>query len=380
MPNDEREKKPAFLAEQGPLASEAPVASPARDADSSAEREETVKCLVWDLDCTLWDGILLEDERVRLRPGIRETLAKLDQRGVLHSIASRNDRETAMARLRDFDLAHFFLYPQIGWQAKPLSVARILEELRLGPGALAFIDDDPFERDQMLYAHPAMRVFDACEAARLAELPDFRPRFVTADSRRRREMYQSDIERRVAEEGFQGPQEDFLARLDMRFSIARARRGDLERAEELTVRTHQLNSTGYTYSYEELDRLRVSPGHRLWIAELEDRYGSYGKIGLALLELGAQAWTIKLLLMSCRVMSRGVGSVFLQMLMRAARRAGVKLRAEFVPTKANRQMYVTLRFAGFREIGGQTGVLLLEHECAEDLALPSHVRVEMEEE
>ncbi|MBP6876199.1 MAG: HAD-IIIC family phosphatase [Candidatus Eisenbacteria bacterium] len=374
MSHDEREKNPA------PFAARAPQSTPAPDGDSSAEREETVKCLVWDLDRTLWDGILLEDERVRLRPGIRETLTELDRRGILHSIASRNDPETAMARLRDFDLAHFFLYPQIGWRAKPLSIARILEDLRLRPGALAFIDDDPFERDQMLHAHPAMRVFDACEAARLVELPAFRPRFVTADSRQRREMYQRDIERRIAEEEFQGPQEDFLARLDMRFSIARARQGDLERAEELTVRTHQLNSTGYTYSYEELDRLRVSPAHRLWIAELEDRYGSYGKIGLALLELGPQAWTIKLLLMSCRVMSRGVGSVFVQVLLRSARKAGVTLRAEFVPTRANRQMYVTLRFAGFREIDGQTGVLLLEHDCTQDLALPPHVRVELEEE
>jgi FkbH-like protein len=71
------------------------------------------------------------------------------------------------------------------------------------------------------------------------------------------------------------------------------------------VRTNQLNTTGYTYSYAELEALRRSPGHLLLVAGLEDRFGGYGKIGLALVEKGAEFWTLKLLLMSCRVMSRG---------------------------------------------------------------------------
>src|SRR5262249_47371716 len=152
------------------------------------------------------------------------------------------------------------------------------------------------------------------------------------------------------ESDYRGPSVDFLRTLEMRFEIEEARDTDLERAEELTVRTHQLNTTGYTYSYEELDAYRRSDRHQLLIAGLTDRFGPYGKIGLTLVECGERVWTIKLLLMSCRVMSRGVGSVLLGYLMEQARDAGVPLRAEFKSNGRNRMMYVTYRFAHFQEV------------------------------
>jgi FkbH-like protein len=116
------------------------------------------------------------------------------------------------------------------------------------------------------------------------------------------------------------------------------------------VRTNQLNTTGRPYSYEELDALRVSPGHSLLIAGLEDRFGTYGKIGLSLVDRDDGVWTIRLLLMSCRVMSRGVGTTLLNEIQRGARDAGVRLQAEFVENDRNRMMYMTYRFAGFREV------------------------------
>ncbi|HKV10475.1 MAG TPA: hypothetical protein VJ725_20205, partial [Thermoanaerobaculia bacterium] len=144
--------------------------------------------------------------------------------------------------------------------------------------------------------------------------------------------------------------EEFLATLGMIFTIAPCREEDLKRAEELTVRTNQLNTTGYTYSYEELDALRKSPRHKLLISSLEDRHGTYGKIGLTLIEMDEAVWTVKLLLMSCRVMSKGVGMIMIHHVLRMAKEAGVKLRAEFVSNDRNRQMLITYRFAGFKEV------------------------------
>jgi FkbH-like protein len=345
---------------------------PPSGADAHAA---AVKCLVWDLDHTMWEGILLEDPRVSLRPAAREVLETLDRRGILHSIASRNDPERALAQLRAFGLDDYFLHPQIGWEPKPASLRAIAAELNIGLGALAFIDDDPFERDQVRHSLPCVRVFDALELERLPRLADFRPRFITEDACERRRMYRDEIERREAEATFDGPPESFLATLEMRLTIASAAAGDLERAEELTQRTHQLNSTGYTYSHAELDRLRGSPDHQLLIAALTDRYGSYGKIGLALLECAPEAWTLKLLLVSCRVMSRGVGSLLLKDLLARARRAGVCLRAEFIPTATNRPMLVALRFAGFREIATRDGVAILEAPVATEAPAPAHVEI-----
>src|SRR3954447_23818420 len=251
-----------------------------------------VKCVIWDLDNTVWDGILLEDAAVILRPRVAHTLKTLDERGILHSIASRNDHDAAMARLREMGLDEYFLYPQINWGSKASSVAQIAKDLNLALDAFAFVDDQPFEREEVAFSHPGVLCVDSAHLDDLLDRPEFNPRFITEDSRLRRRMYQADIRRNSEEAEFVGPKEEFLATLGMIFTIAPCREEDLKRAEELTVRTHQLNTTGYTYSYEELDELRRSPHHQLLISSLEDRHGTYGKIGLTLIEMGEGIWTV----------------------------------------------------------------------------------------
>ncbi|HEU5474644.1 MAG TPA: HAD-IIIC family phosphatase [Actinophytocola sp.] len=338
----------------------------------------TVKCVVWDLDNTVWDGILLEDGAVTPRPEVVEVIRTLDERGILNSIASRNDHGAAMAKLEELDLAEYFLYPQINWGNKSDSVRAVADAINIGIDALAFVDDQAFERDEVSFAHPAVLCIDAVDAKRIPDMPRMRPRFVTSDSRERRQLYRSDARRRDAEQTHQGTAEEFLAALDMCFRIAPARERDLQRAEELTVRTNQLNATGYTYSYDELDAFRRSPDHDLFVAELTDTYGGYGKIGLALVERGRECWTVKLLLMSCRVMSRGVGTVLLNYLIQRAHAAGVPLRAEFVPTDRNRAMFVTYKFAGFREIAANGEIRVLEHDGARVPGFPPYMAVIVE--
>ncbi|MDX2939097.1 HAD-IIIC family phosphatase [Streptomyces ipomoeae] len=347
-------------------------------ADAAAMKPGRVKCLVWDLDNTVWDGVLLEGDELTLRPGVAEAIAELDRRGVLQSVASKNEHDAAMAKLTEFGLDGYFLYPQIGWNPKSGSVARIAELLNIGIDSLAFIDDQGFERDEVGFAHPDVLCVDAAEltpTGELLDLPAFNPKFVTDESRRRRSMYQAAAERARQEEEFTGTGEEFLAGLDMVFTIARAGVEDLQRAEELTVRTHQLNSTGRQYSYEDLRELAGSEDHLLLVARLEDRYGTYGTIGLALVEKGRETWVVKLLLMSCRVMSRGVGTVLLNHIMRLARDAGARLEADFVPTDRNRIMYVTYRFAGFTETARGGDAVTLTAPDAEVPAPPGYLRV-----
>lgn len=326
------------------------------------KEKQSIKCVVWDLDNTVWDGILLEDPEVRLRPHVVHILKTLDERGILHSIASRNDHGLAMAKLREFGLEEYFLYPQINWNSKAASVAQIAKDINIGLDAVAFIDDQPFEREEVAFTHGQVLCIDSATLDDLLDRDEFSPRFITDDSKIRRRMYLADIARNREEAEYVGPKEEFLATLGMIFTIAPCREEDLKRAEELTVRTHQLNTTGYTYSYEELDELRRSPGHRLLISSLEDRHGTYGKIGLTLLETGPEVWSVKLLLMSCRVMSKGVGMIMIHHVLRMAKAAGVRLRAEFVSNDRNRQMLITYKFAGFREVERVGEVAIMEND------------------
>ncbi len=334
-----------------------------------------VKCVVWDLDHTIWDGILSEDKAVALKPGVREAIEVLDARGILHSVASRNNFKPAMARLREFGLADYFIFPQIHWNPKSGSVRAIADRIGIGLDTLAFVDDQPFERAEVGETLPEVLCLDAAEAPGLPARPEMQPLFITEDSRNRRQMYRADIQRQSAEEEFKGVKEEFLSGLNMRFHISRAAGNDLQRAEELTVRTHQLNSTGYTYSYEELEAFSHSAAHQLLIASLEDRFGTYGKIGLALIATQPGLWTIKLLLMSCRVISRGVGTVLLNFIMNRARQNQVRLQAELVPTDRNRMMHVTYKFAGFKLVGNSGEAQLFESNLANIQDVPAYLQL-----
>jgi FkbH-like protein len=338
-----------------------------------------IKCVVWDLDNTLWDGVLLEDEHVTPRQAVVEHIHRLDRVGVLNSVASKNDHDTAMARLRALGLEELFLHPQINWNAKSESIRRIASALNLGLDAFAFVDDQEFELAEVAHGVPEVTRVDVAELEEALARPEFHPRFVTDESATRREMYRAQLVRDELETGFAGTNEEFLAGLEMTFTIASARREDLQRAEELTVRTNQLNSTGRTYSYDELDALRESDDHLLLVASLTDKFGSYGKIGLALVEKDGAVWHLRMMLMSCRVMSRGVGMVLLNHIMRLAKEAGAAVRADFVETGRNRMMQITYAFAGFREVSRDGDAVVLEADLETVQPPPAYVRLELEE-
>ena len=343
---------------------------------NTGENRKSVKCVVWDLDDTLWSGTLLEGDSVQLRSGIPEIIRTLDERGILQSIASKNDSESALTQLRKFGLADYFLYPQISWSSKSSGVQQIVTALNIATDSVAFIDDQPFERDEVNSVLPEVLCLDAASLDQLLQMPEMIPRFITSESRLRRQMYLTDLERKNAETAFTGPAEEFLASLKMEFSIQRAQEADLQRLEELTQRTHQLNTTGYTYSYDELSDFLRSPQHLLLVAELKDRYGTYGKVGLALVELKGDHWNIKLLLMSCRVMSRGVGAVLLTFITRLAIASKVRLRAEFISTDRNRMMYVTYKFNNFREIERNGKLIVFENPLLNTPDFPDYIKIE----
>jgi FkbH-like protein len=312
------------------------------------------KCIIWDLDNTVWNGVLL------------------DLRGILHSIASRSDPTRALARLAALGVRDYFLAPQVDWDAKSAQVSRIADALRLSPDSFAFIDDDPFERDEVAAAHPGILCLSPEAVGSLAQRPDFSPASVSREARLRRASYRTEQARQTAERDFGGPPSEFLAGLDLSLSIAPASESSLARAEELVLRTHQLNSTGITYSGDEIASMARDRNYRVLLARLTDRYGDYGVVGLAIVELKREAWTIKLLLVSCRVISRGVGAELLRFVVERAQAAGARLAADFIPNDVNRMTFIAFRLAGFRP---EPGTMRLVYDGRPVMAPPPHLRL-----
>ncbi|MGP3987792.1 HAD-IIIC family phosphatase [Streptomyces sp. 3N207] len=313
----------------------------------SEKATTTVKCLVWDLDNTLWQGTLLEDGEVRLADEIREVIAELDDRGILQAVSSKNDFEPAWERLVQLGVAEYFVLAEIGWGPKSDAVRSIAEQLNFAHRTVAFIDDQPTERAEVEFHLPEVRCYPAELAAELTALPEFTPATRTVDSGKRRQMYQANFRRDAERAEFTGPDEAFLRSLDLELRIMRATGTELSRVEELTQRTSQMNATGVHYSDEELRGLLASEDHEVLVATLTDRFGTHGAIGVLLLEKRPAAWHLKLLATSCRVVSFGVGAVILNWLASEAADAGAHLLADFRRTDRNRMMEIAYRFAGF---------------------------------
>jgi FkbH-like protein len=347
------------------------------NVETQSVNQKTIKCVVWDLDNTLWNGVLLEDDDVNLKDNVVGIIKTLDNRGILQSVASKNDYAQAMAKLEDLGLDEYFLYPQIHWNSKVYSIQQIAKLINIGMDTIAFVDDQPFELENVSFSLPEVLCIHAANLEPLLDMPEMNPRFITEDSKQRRLMYLSDIKRQKVESEFVGSQAEFLATLNMHFTIASAKEEDLQRAEELTVRTNQLNTTGYTYSYDELNQFRQSDQYKLLIASLTDKYGTYGKIGLALVECQESLWTIKLLLMSCRVMSRGVGAVMLNYIIKLAKDNNVRLCAEFVANNRNRMMYIAYKFAGFKEVEKKRDRVVLENDFKRIQPYPNYMQVDI---
>jgi FkbH-like protein len=334
-----------------------------------------VKCLVWDLDDTLWDGVVLEGDRPVPRPEAVAALKALDERGILHAVASRGDHEVALAHLAEHGLDRMFCALEVGWGPKSEAVRRIARGLNIGLDTIAFTDNDVVERAEVAAALPQVRCYPAEQVGSLASLPEFRTGTVTAESRRRRESYLTERERTEAEQRFDGSAAQFLASLDLELTVVPATEADLDRARELTVRTHQLNTTGITYDLDELRALCASSEHDVLVARLRDRFGDYGTVGLAVVaHLGDDA-VLELLLMSCRVMSRGVGSALLGDIVRDAVERRRRPVARFLRTPVNKVMLVTLRFAGFEVVERDGDRMLLARTSPDPLPVPAHVRL-----
>ncbi|ASW54768.1 HAD family hydrolase [Plantactinospora sp. KBS50] len=309
---------------------------------------KTVKCVVWDLDNTLWQGTLVEDPEVVLVERIRSVVETLDARGILQSVASKNDHEPAWAALERLGLGEYLVLPQISWGPKSTAVRVIADRLNFAYDTVAFVDDLPNERAEVAFHLPDVRCYPAADAPGLPDRPEFQPT-ITVDSRRRRAMYQAGFHRERARETFAGTDEDFLRTLDIRMSIVQATEDQLARVEELTLRTSQMNATGVHYSAETLRGFLDDPGHEVFVISMSDRFGSHGAIGVVLLHRHREVWHLKLLATSCRVVSLGAGATLLRWLIDRSARAGAHLAADFRRTDRNRMMEVAYRFAGLTD-------------------------------
>ncbi len=317
------------------------------------------KCVVWDLDNTLWDGVLVEDgpDKLRLRPGIAEILKDLDERGILLSIASKNNRDDAMAVLRSFGLEEYFLYPQISWNPKSQAIQQIAASLNIGIDSLLFVDDSAFEREQVRSVSKDVMVLDAAEYRTILNRSDCQAP-VTEESRKRRFYYRDQQRRDSALEDFHGEYFGFLRDCNLRLTIRPMTEANLERVHELTQRTNQMNFSGNRYTRDRLREFLQRGDVDSYVLDCEDRFGSYGTVGFCLVERPAICMTD--LMFSCRIQAKRVEHAFVSHLIQKYRHtAPGDFLVHYRRTRKNAESGKVFADLGFQVLGETDGVTRL---------------------
>jgi FkbH-like protein len=312
-------------------------------------KQPAAKCVIFDLDNTLWDGILLEGE-ISLRPRIAEIFLALDQRGILISAVSKNAPEDALAQLRRFGLEEYLLHPQIGWGPKSEGVRRLAERLDIGTDTLLFIDDNPFERAEVAEAVPGVETLPDAALPTLLDHPRLQGA-VTEESQRRRSMYREAGARAEAAASYGSNYRDFLRACETRCEIRPPRFTDRERIAELVQRTNQLNFSGRKYRPEEVDALLADPLREKYVVRSSDRFGDYGMVGFCLASAEGGLLKIHDLMLSCRVQGKFIEQALLWHLLSTPGRDLHTIEIAFVPTPRNGAARAVLASLGFAADG-----------------------------
>ena len=332
----------------------------------TAENPKKIKCVIWDLDKTIWDGVLGEQDpsQVSLRRGVLETMAALDEKGILQSISSKNDHDDAWGVLQRLGIAYLFLYPAINWEPKSANIRQIVSALNIGVDACAFVDDSPFERAEVSNQLPEIRTYSDEDVPTLLEKPEFEVP-TTQESRQRRLSYVAEFERKQQALHYGHNYEAFLKACEMEAIVfAPTEREHVERCLELLHRSNQLNLSTHRYTRGEFEQLLVAAETVCVSTSCRDRFGDYGIIGFASLERCRDMLFLKDFVLSCRVAQKKLENAWFNWLISAVSAVGhAKIHARYVKTARNGILLSTLKEVGFLETESGPEGLMLELDC-----------------
>jgi len=347
---------------------------------------DSVKLVIFDLDDTLWRGLIGEHygEGVE-RPiwegwplGLHEAILHLKARGILVAICSKNSPEIVKERWeRTIPLQWIklddFVAADIAWTPKAEGVGRLMSSLSLTPRSVLFVDDNPVERESVKDAFPGIRAIGGNPLATrriLLAAPETQVRVMTRESVARDEMMRRQIKRESVRKSMS--REDFLANLQCRISLGRfdsPTDARFARAFELLNKTNQFNTDGKRWTVQELDKFFAEKGEIITF-NVVDKFTDYGLVGVILL----QSTTIAQFVMSCRVLGLDVEIGVLRSIVSTIRGGGDSdpIAAAIVETEANLPSRDVYERAGFKDLGA--GRFAFEN--AQPMEIPSYLSIE----
>ncbi|MET8044703.1 HAD-IIIC family phosphatase [Micromonospora sp. NPDC005215] len=352
----------------------------------------TRKCLVLDLDNTVWGGVLGDDgpEGIEVRDSFRgeafrafqSVVKQLGSQGVLVAAVSKNDPEPVHAVLREHPgmtlRGEDFVRVVANWRPKHENLRELSTTLNLGVDSFVFVDDNPYECGLVRRELPGVTVVPVSEepAGHVpALLRDgwFDVRELAVEDRGRPAQYRDELARADFLETFESIA-DYLRELGVRVRLASLTDADLARVSQLTLRTNQFNLTTERLQPAQVRARAADPAQRILTIRSADRFGDNGLVGVILTRRDGDRLHIDNFLLSCRVFARGIEQACLAAVLRAARHDGVRrVLGRYRPTAKNRTVRDLLPRYGFAEIGTDGDAVVFQHDLTDLPIHPEHI-------
>lgn len=333
------------------------------------------KCLVLDLDNTLWGGVLGEDGIAGIKmagdyPGnafhyFQCALKALSETGVILAVCSKNNESDVLELWEKNPFVvlgpKYISAYRINWNNKADNIRELANELNIGLDSMVFVDDNPTERELVRGELPMVEVPDfPAKPYQLmefyAELVEryFRAYSLTREDLAKTEQYKANA-RRSAEQAHFTNLDDFIKSLEIEIDIVAADDFNIDRLAQMTQKTNQFNLTTKRYSVADLNGL-VEDGARIFAISVRDKFGDNGITGEIIVTGKGDEATIDTLLLSCRILGKKIENAFIDAVLCRLRAEGVKVvKAKYIPTPKNGQVCDFYDRAGFRLTGEDNG-------------------------
>jgi len=349
------------------------------------------KCLVLDLDNTLWGNIIGEDgfEGIKMGPypegrsfvEFQKVIKSLSENGIILAINSKNNQNETMKVINEHP--HMILREKdfscikINWNDKISNMKEIAKELNIGLDSIVFFDDDPINRELLRMSLPEVNTIElpkdpSIYAQILRDLNDFNTLKITNDDVQRKTMYKQEQNRQKLQSSTENLNE-YLKKLDIKIKIKLDNEFSISRISQLILKTNQFNLTTKRYQEEEIKEFVEDKTMIVGCSEVDDKFGENGITNVFIIKTKPNEWIIDTFLLSCRIMGRGIEEGIIGKILEIAKNKGIKkITATFIPTEKNKPAENFLKNYGFKK-EKENWVFLLKNE----IKIPDYLEVEL---
>ena len=301
-----------------------------------------VKCIVFDLDNTIWNGTLDANDDVKLNENIGKHIKSAFEKGVVLAVASKNNYEQAYKKIVELGIEKYFYKFYISWDDKYKAIKDLAHKLNISVEHILFIDDSDIELSEALYYIPTLQVLNVKDIDLLKQyLND--DIVLTDEAKNRNKIYKILEERKKKEK--QMSKEEFLKYCNIKISIDIAKKEEFFRINELLSRTNQMNLNNKILTVEELNELSKNEEYTIFSIKMTDIFADYGIVGTTIIKESEDTIEIKYFAISCKVEGRNIGKNVIEYIKKIAKKKNIE--AKYIYNLKNEKLKALFVLNGF---------------------------------